>query len=80
MKAKIIPMITYYSQRSEHALRKADSIANTSSSGAEWRNQTLTNLMSNCWSRKYNFTQFAHQWFGDLITCGTWADIWLNES
>lgn len=23
--------------------------------------------------------EFAHMWFGDLITCGTWADIWLNE-
>ncbi len=24
--------------------------------------------------------EMAHQWFGDKITCGTWKDIWLNES
>lgn len=23
--------------------------------------------------------ELAHQWFGDMITCQTWQDLWLNE-
>ncbi len=24
--------------------------------------------------------ELAHQWFGDFVTCRSWADAWLNES
>jgi aminopeptidase N len=43
-------------------------------------NQTMINLTTNGWREGLISHEFAHQWFGDLITCGTWADIWLNES
>ncbi len=42
-------------------------------------NQTLTTLCQNCWYSSVVTHEFAHQWFGDMITCATWADLWLNE-
>ena len=42
-------------------------------------NQTLTSLCSDCWKPGLISHEFAHQWFGDMISCGTWADIFLNE-
>ncbi|MBE0647721.1 MAG: T9SS type A sorting domain-containing protein [Bacteroidales bacterium] len=43
-------------------------------------NQTMVNLMPNGYSNEALIAhEHSHMWFGDLITCGTWADIWLNE-
>jgi aminopeptidase N len=42
-------------------------------------NQTLTSLCPNCWVESVISHEFAHQWFGDMISPGTWSDIWLNE-
>ncbi len=42
-------------------------------------NQTLTSICPNCWDESLIVHEFSHQWFGDMITCATWADIWLNE-
>jgi len=42
-------------------------------------NQTLTSLCGGCWSENLIAHEFAHQWFGDMISPSTWADIFLNE-
>lgn len=42
-------------------------------------NQTLTTLCYDCWDEGLMVHEFAHQWFGDMISPGTWADLWLNE-
>jgi aminopeptidase N len=42
-------------------------------------NQTLTSICPNCWYSSLISHEFAHQWFGDMISPGTWADIFLNE-
>ncbi len=42
-------------------------------------NQTLTSLYRNGWSENLIAHEFAHQWFGDMISPSTWADIFLNE-
>jgi aminopeptidase N len=42
-------------------------------------NQTMTSICPGCWFESLICHEFAHQWFGDMISPGTWADIWLNE-
>jgi aminopeptidase N len=78
----ILPdMTTYYSQNFiEHPFQK-NGFA-TLNSDFYWggmENQTLTSLCPNCWVEYLVAHEYAHQWFGDMITCATWADVWLNE-
>ncbi|QQS37761.1 MAG: T9SS type A sorting domain-containing protein [Ignavibacteriales bacterium] len=81
MKSMIIPMTSFYSTIfGEHPFEKNGfATLNNQFSWGGMENQTLTSLCPNCWSESLIAHEFAHQWFGDMITCATWADIWLNE-
>ncbi|MCX6136381.1 MAG: M1 family aminopeptidase [Ignavibacteriales bacterium] len=41
--------------------------------------QTLTSLGSTAFTEATIAHELVHQWFGDMITCRTWPDLWLNE-
>ncbi len=47
--------------------------------GGGMEHQTLTSLGWAAFNAGTIAHELAHQWFGDLITCRTWPDLWLNE-
>jgi aminopeptidase N len=45
--------------------------------GGGMEHQTMTT--QGTFSKGLTSHELAHQWFGDHVTCGSWADIWVNE-
>ncbi len=77
----ICDMTSFYSSEfGDHPFEKNGfATLNSQFSWGGMENQTLTSFCPNCWDEWLTAHEFAHQWFGDMITCATWADIFLNE-
>jgi aminopeptidase N len=82
IKQQLPLMTTQYSQLFGEYPFEKNGFANISS-GFVWggmENQTLTSLQPHGMEFEGLVShEFAHQWFGDMISPGTWADVWLNE-
>ena len=47
--------------------------------GGGMEHQTMTFLGKTSFNFYVLTHELSHQWFGDMVTCGSWEDIWLNE-
>ncbi|GAB4174409.1 MAG: M1 family aminopeptidase [Calditrichia bacterium] len=48
--------------------------------GGGMEHQTLTSIGSTSRYWEYIYAhELGHQWFGDLVTCENWHEIWMNE-
>lgn len=45
--------------------------------GGGMEHQTMSFMVD--WNFGLVAHELGHQWFGDMITCGSWQDLWLNE-
>ncbi len=45
--------------------------------GGGMEHQTMTSITA--FEEETVVHELAHQWFGDMITCRTWSNLWLNE-
>jgi len=81
MTSMIVPLTDfYYSLFGNHPFEKNGfATLNPQFAWGGMENQSLTSLCQGCWYSSLIAHEFAHQWFGDMITCATWADLWLNE-
>jgi aminopeptidase N len=53
-------------------------MAEVAGAGAYMEHQTCSSML-NVTNEGVNAHELSHQWWGDMVTCGSWAHIWLNE-
>ncbi len=76
-------LLNYYSKKYiEYPFKSYGCVAIYPFSYGGMEHQTMTSV-NRTWLNTANALGFAHElahhWFGDLVTCATWQDLWWNE-
>lgn len=78
----VVPMMEEFSRvLGEYPFKKYGHVAVQPTWTGGMEHQTMT-LINRSWLRGADVGiahELGHHWFGDLITCATWKDIWINE-
>jgi aminopeptidase N len=80
----VVDMMTFFSTTfGEYPFDKYGMAAVFPFGAGGMEHQTMTTIhrrwLANGGSQAGIAHELAHQWWGDMVTCAAWADIWLNE-
>jgi aminopeptidase N len=78
--SKLTELTNFYSEKTcEYPFEKIGFYSVGHNNVYAMEDQTLIDVGNGNWTEYIITHEYIHQWFGDLITCGTWGDVWLNE-
>jgi aminopeptidase N len=80
----VVDMVSFYSTIfGEYPFDKYGMAAVYPFGAGGMEHQTITTIhrswLANGGAQSGIAHELAHSWWGDMVTCATWADIWLNE-
>ncbi len=83
--ANVVDMIDYFSDSARYGRYPFEKYGHVEAYPFPWggmENQTMT-MVHRAWiiygSDNGIAHELAHQWWGDMVTCQDWREIWLNE-
>ncbi len=79
----VVDMMKFFSEKfGEYPFEKYGMVAVYPFSYGGMEHQTMTTIHRRWLDGNYEggiAHELAHQWWGDLVTCENWSEIWLNE-
>jgi aminopeptidase N len=75
--AGVVDMLSYFSEIYGMYPFIKEKYGHAEYLGGGMEHQTMTSLGR--FDEDIVAHELAHQWFGDMITCRSWSDLWLNE-